>query len=69
MFERTQSRLVSILVSYSYELGKIGGSFDKKILSGATNLIRFYIALNWGRKMGFTIQTANLIDIQSSRFR
>ena len=27
---------------------KIGGSFEKKVQSGAKNVIRFYIALNWG---------------------
>ena len=34
-------------------LVKIGGSFEKKVQSGATNLIRFYIALNWGEKCYF----------------
>ena len=28
----------------------VGGSFEKKVQSGATHLIRFYIALNWGEK-------------------
>ena len=41
----------------------------KKVQSGATNLIGFYIALNWGEKMVFAIQKENLVDIQSSRFR
>ena len=46
-----QLDLISILVNFSYELGQIGGSFEReKIQSGATNLIRFYIALNWGEK-------------------
>ena len=37
-------------VNLSCELGQIGGSFEKKVQSGATNLIRFYIALNWEDK-------------------
>ena len=41
---------ISILVNFSYDLGKIGGSFEKKVQRGATNLIRFYIALNWGEQ-------------------
>ena len=45
-----QLYLISILVNFSYELGKIGGSFEKKVQSGATNWIRFYIALNCGEK-------------------
>ena len=50
---RFQLDLILILVSFSscsYELGKIGGLFEKKVQSGATNLMRFYIALNWGEK-------------------
>ena len=47
---RLQLDLISILVYFSYELWKIGGSFEKKVQSGATNLIRFYIALNLGEK-------------------
>ena len=62
-FNRLQLYLISILVSFSYELGKIGGSFEKKGQSGATNLVRFYIALNWGEKCFFAIQKANLVDI------
>ena len=54
-----------ILINFSYELGKIGGSFEKKVQSRATNLIRFHIALNWGEKCFFAIQKANLVDIQS----
>ena len=42
--------LISILVNISYELGKIGGSVQKKVQSEATNLIRFYIVLNWEEK-------------------
>ena len=40
-----QLDLILILVNFSYELGQIGG-----LQSWATNLIRFYIALNWGEK-------------------
>ena len=49
---RTNSELdlILILVDFSYELGHVGGSFEKIIQSGTTNLIRFYIALNWGEK-------------------
>ena len=56
------------MVNFSYDLGQIGGSVEKKIQSWAKNVIRLHIALNWGRKMFFTIQKANLVDIQSSRF-
>ena len=37
--------------------------------SGATNLIRFYIALNWGEKWFLPSKKQTLVDIQSSRFR
>ena len=50
----------------SYKLGKIGGSLEKKIQSGAK---KFYIALNCGEKCFFVIQKANLVNIQSIRFR
>ena len=54
-----QYLIISILVNFSYDLGKIGGSLEKKSpQSGATNLIRFYIALNWG-EMVFAIQKTN----------
>ena len=44
-----QLDLISIFVNLlSYELEQIGGSFEKKVQSGAKTLIRFYIALNWG---------------------
>ena len=67
---RLQLDLISILVNFSYDLGKIGGSFEKKTQSGATNLIRFYIALNWEEKCFFAVQKKpNFVDIQSSRFR
>ena len=45
---KTSSRLQLDLISF--ELEKIGGSFEKKVQSGAANLIRFYIALNWVEK-------------------
>ena len=45
-----QLYLISILVNFSCELGQMGGSFKKKVQSGATNLIRFYISLNWAEK-------------------
>ena len=38
--------LILILINFSYKLEQIGGSLEKK--SGTKNLIRFYIALNWG---------------------
>ena len=47
---RLELDLISLLVNFSSELGQIGGSVKKKVQSGATNLIRFYIALNWGEK-------------------
>ena len=67
---RLQLDLILILVNF--ELGQIGGSFEKKVQSGVTNLSRFYIALNWGEKCFFPIQKhekANFVDIQSNRFR
>ena len=57
---RLELDLISLLVNFSYELGQIGGSFEKKVQSEAKNLIRFYIALNWGRKMVFAIQKNKL---------
>ena len=47
---RLQLDLILILVTFSYELGKLGGSIEKKVRSGASNLIRFYIALKWEEK-------------------
>ena len=44
--ELLQLDLISILVNFSYELEQISKSFKKKVESGATNLSRFYIALN-----------------------
>ena len=46
-----QLDLISILVNFSYALGQIGESFKKKVQSGTKNVIRFYIALNWGEKL------------------
>ena len=39
---RTDSQLdlILILVNFSCELGKIGGSLEKKVQSGAKNVIR-----------------------------
>ena len=48
MFKGLQFDLFLFLVSFSYELWQIGGSFEKKVQSGT--LIRFYISLNWGEK-------------------
>ena len=56
MFEPTPLDLILIWDNFSYELGQIGGSVEKKVRSGANNLIRFYIALNWVEKCFFAIQ-------------
>ena len=69
---RLELDLISILVNFSCELGQIGGSFEKKILSGAKNLIRFYIALNLSccEKIVFLVffVIQNLVDIKVADF-
>ena len=61
--------LISLLANFSYELGKIGGSFEKKVRSGDNNVIsQVLYCFELRRKMFFAIQKANLVhvDIQSS---
>ena len=47
---RLQLDLILILVNFSYELGLIGGSFEKRVQNGATNLKVLYCS-ELGRKL------------------
>ena len=63
------SSIPSFWILIPWVWGGGGGDVDFCELgqSGAKNLIRFYIGVNWGDKMVFTIQKANLVDFSFSQ--